>query len=197
MLFGASKRLNLFHDRQVNLSVNGSPVNTTTSYKYVGVHLDRTLNFETHFHKIYTRRHQEEWIPFVVSIQALILLLSNEFANWWLCRYLRIAAIIVLDGQSPANAWSASLRNKASQTLPRNAVRRTAIFDVLPIDNFLQKKTCCFVFDCLNGTTCLPFSNYFQRFHHNSLKTKNNGKATKLTQGKTGLCVPGFLIHCH
>ena len=60
MLFGASKRLNLFHDRQVNLSVNGSPVNTTTSYKYVGVHLDRTLNFETHFHKIYTRRHQEE-----------------------------------------------------------------------------------------------------------------------------------------
>ena len=60
MLFGASKRLNLFHDRQVDLSVNGSPVNTTTSYKYVGVDLDPTLNFETHFHKIYTRRHQEE-----------------------------------------------------------------------------------------------------------------------------------------
>ena len=60
MLFGASKRLNLFHDRQVDLSVNGSPVNTTTSYKYGGVDLDPTLNFETHFHKIYTRRHQEE-----------------------------------------------------------------------------------------------------------------------------------------
>ena len=55
MLFGISKRLNLFHGRQVNLSVNGSPINTTTCYKYLGVHLDPTLNFETHFHKIYKK----------------------------------------------------------------------------------------------------------------------------------------------
>ena len=47
----------------------------------------------------------------------------------------------------------------------------------LTIDNFLQKKTCRFVFDCLNGTTCFPFRNYFQRFHHNSLNTiKTMGK---------------------
>ena len=45
MLFGTSKRLNLFHGRQVNLSVNGSLINTTTYYKYLGVHLDPTLNF--------------------------------------------------------------------------------------------------------------------------------------------------------
>ena len=50
MLFGTSKRLNLLHDRQVNLSVNGSAVNTTC-YKYPGVHLDPTLNF----HKIYKK----------------------------------------------------------------------------------------------------------------------------------------------
>ena len=55
MLFGISKRLNLFHGRQVNLSVNGSPINTTTCYKYLGVHLDPTLNFETHFLKIYKK----------------------------------------------------------------------------------------------------------------------------------------------
>ena len=42
---------------------------------------------------------------------------------------LRIAAIIPLDGQSPAKAWSAPLRNEASKSFPRNAVRRTAIFD--------------------------------------------------------------------
>ena len=55
MQFGTSKRLSLFHDRQVNLSVNGSPINTTTCDKYFGVHLDPTLNFETHFHKIYKK----------------------------------------------------------------------------------------------------------------------------------------------
>ena len=51
MLFGT--RLNLFQGCQVKLSVNGSPINTITSYKYLGVHLDSTLNFDTHFHKMY------------------------------------------------------------------------------------------------------------------------------------------------
>ena len=40
-----------------------------------------------------------------------------------------IAAIIVLDGQSPANAWSAPLRPEASKSFPQNAVQRTVIFD--------------------------------------------------------------------
>ena len=44
----------------------------------------------------------------------------------------------------------------------------------LTIDNFLQKKTSRFVFECLNGTTCFPFRNYFQRFHYNFLNTRNN-----------------------
>ena len=57
----------------------------------------------------------------------------------------------------------------------------------LTIDNFLQKKTCCFVFDCLNGTTCFAFSNYFQRFHYNSLNTRNNGEAAKLPKEKVSL----------
>ena len=42
------------------------------------------------------------------------------------------------------------------------------------IDNVLQQKACCFVFDW----------NYFQRFHHNSLNTRNNGKAAELPKVK-------------
>ena len=55
MLFGTGKRLNLLQGCQVKLSVNGAPVNTTTCYKCLGVHLDPTLNFETHFRKIYKK----------------------------------------------------------------------------------------------------------------------------------------------
>ena len=43
--------------------------------------------------------------------------------------YLRIAGIIVFDGQSPANAWSAPLRPEATKPFPLNAVHRTMIFD--------------------------------------------------------------------
>ena len=55
MLFGTGKRLNLLQGCQVKLSVNGAPINTTTCYKYFGVHLDPTLDFETHFRKIYKK----------------------------------------------------------------------------------------------------------------------------------------------
>ena len=54
----------------------------------------------------------------------------------------------------------------------------------LTIDNFLQKKASCLVFDCLNGTACSPFKNYFQRLNHNALNTRNNGKAAKLPKVK-------------
>ena len=54
----------------------------------------------------------------------------------------------------------------------------------LTIDNFLQKRACCFVFDCLNGTACFPFKDYFQRLHHNALNTSNNGKSVELPKVK-------------
>ena len=44
MLFGTAKRLNGFDGNELNLSVNGNRIDTTTNYKYLGVHLDSTLN---------------------------------------------------------------------------------------------------------------------------------------------------------
>lgn len=55
MLFGTAKRLNRLQGRQLNLMVNGLPINTATSHKYLGVHLDSTMNFETHFNKTYKK----------------------------------------------------------------------------------------------------------------------------------------------
>ena len=59
MLFGTGKRLNPFRGSQLTLSVAGSLINTTTTYKYLGVHLDPTLNFDTHFHKVSRRQPAE------------------------------------------------------------------------------------------------------------------------------------------
>ncbi|KAL9960121.1 hypothetical protein ACROYT_G033530 [Oculina patagonica] len=55
MLFGTAKRLNCFDGKELNLTVNGCRINTTTTYKYLGVHLDPTLNLDTHFFKTYKK----------------------------------------------------------------------------------------------------------------------------------------------
>ena len=44
MIFGTAKRLNAFNERQLALTVNGTLINTTSSFKYLGVNLDSSLN---------------------------------------------------------------------------------------------------------------------------------------------------------
>ena len=55
MLFGTAKRLSGFDGKELNLSVNGSRIDTTTIYKYLGVYLDPTLNLDMHFYKTYKK----------------------------------------------------------------------------------------------------------------------------------------------
>ena len=55
MIFGTAKRLNALNGRQLALTVNGTLINTTSSYKYLGVNLDSSLNLESHFDKMYKR----------------------------------------------------------------------------------------------------------------------------------------------
>ena len=55
MLFGTAKRLSGFDGKELNLSVDGSRIDTTTIYKYLGVYLDPTLNLDMHFYKTYKK----------------------------------------------------------------------------------------------------------------------------------------------
>lgn len=105
-----------FRDNKLifKLSVNGSPIYTITCYRYLGVHLDPTLNYDTHFHEMHKKvaarvnlfrriRSSNDTSSALRIYQSMIMPI------------LTLAIIIVLDGQSPANAWSALLRPEASK----------------------------------------------------------------------------------
>jgi len=62
LLFGIDKRLNRCKGCQVKLSVNGSPINTTTCYKYLSVLLTQHLILNLLFKK-FTRRQQKKSKP--------------------------------------------------------------------------------------------------------------------------------------
>ena len=46
MVFGTAKRLNVLNGRQLALPVNETLINTTSSYEYLGVTLDSSLNLK-------------------------------------------------------------------------------------------------------------------------------------------------------
>ena len=54
ILFGTSKRINLQWN-ELNISVKGTCINNTFSYKYLGVDLDPNLSLTSYFDKTYKR----------------------------------------------------------------------------------------------------------------------------------------------
>ena len=45
-------------------------------------------------------------------------------------------------------------------------------FGIPSTDSYLKRKVCLFVFDCLLGTVCTAFKNYFSRTNHNLSQEK-------------------------
>ena len=155
MLFGTGKRLNLFQGCQVKLSVNGSTINTTTCYKYLGLHLE-TLNSETNF-KTFTRRQQEEWTFYGASVPALTIDIAQRIDQSMIMpvfMYCGYASLGWSESRKPMihcsiEPWSLEIIS------PKCSLQNCD----LRFNNWYlsQERACCFVFDCLNGTTCFPF----------------------------------------
>jgi len=77
-----------------------------------------------------------------------------------------------------------SIETRSLEIISQKCSPQNCDLRVLKIDNFLQKRACRFVFDCLNGAVCFPFKDYFERLHHNDLNTRNNGNTAKVPKVK-------------
>ena len=182
MLFGTGKRLNLFQGCQVKLSVNDSPINTTTCYKYLGVHLDPTLNFETHFQKMYKKAAGR--VNLLRRIRSNIDTLSAQrIYQSMIMPIFTYCGYNSLGWSESRKRMIRSIETRSLEIISPKCSPQNCDLRFLTIDNFLQKRACCFVFDCLNGTTCFPFKDYFERFH-NALNTRNSGKSARLPKVK-------------
>lgn len=54
-MLGTAKRLNSLSSRELSITINGTLINNTSSYKYLGVNLDPSLNLGLYFEKMYKR----------------------------------------------------------------------------------------------------------------------------------------------
>ena len=165
MLFATAKRLNCFDGKELNLTVNGCRINTTTTYKYLGVHLDPTLNLDTHFLKTYKKAAGR--VNLLRRIRSNIDVFSAE-------RIYRtmIMPIFTYCGQSTLG-WSETrkrkirdLEQRSHRTILPNPTCLTCVLRLPTVENTLMRKACNFVFDCLQGNVCTPFKNYFNFLTH-------------------------------
>ena len=142
MLFGTGKRLNLLQGCQIKLSVSDSPINTTTCYKYLGVHLDPTLNFETHFQKLYKKAAGR--VNLLRRIRSSIDTLSAQricqsmimpiFTN---CGYNSLGWL------ESRKRMIRSIETRSLEIISPKCSLQNCDLRFLTIDNFLKRRACC------------------------------------------------------
>ena len=124
-------------------------MNTTTSYKYLGVHLQLTLHFDTHFHEMYKKGTAR------MNLFACIRSSIDTFSTQQI--YQSMIMSIFTHCRYNSLGWSEfckcmihSIETRSHETISPKCSLQNCDLQFLTIDNFLQKRACCFVFDCLD-----------------------------------------------
>ena len=164
------------------------------------------INFVTHFDKIQKIYKAAGRVNILRRIRSSIDTLSAQrihqsmtMSIFTYCRYNS------LGWSEPRRSMIRSIEKRSLEIISPKCSRKNCDLRFLMIDKYVFAKESvlfCIWLPPQNGTACFPFSNYFQRFHHNSLNTRNNGKAAKLPKVKLEFtrCSFNFLgasIHCH
>ena len=189
MIFGTAKRLGKTEKKEMKVEVNGTSIAGTLSYKYLGVHLDQSLNFATHFDKIYKKATGR------LNLHRRIRS-SIDSASAEKIYHTMIMPVFGYCG-SLSLGWSSSYKKRIESLECRslNVIRSTKAASVslrVPsIDAGVKQRSCKLVFHTLQGNVCDAMKDYFVINAHGK-NTRNDKHLVKLPQVKTEFGRKGF-----
>ena len=190
MLFGTAKRLSGFDGKELNLSVNGSRIDTTTNYKYLGVYLDPTLNLDMHFYKTYKKAAGR--VNLLRRIRSNTDTLSAErIYRAMIMPIFTYCGQITLGWSETRRCQIRNLEQRSHRIILQNSKCLNCELRLPSIENFLKKKACLFVFDCLKGNVCSPFKDYFNFLIHD-FNTRNSKTTIALPKVKLDFARKSF-----
>ena len=181
MILGTAKRLSRLQGKQLNLMINGPPINSTTTYKYLGVHLDPTLNFETHFNKTYKKAAGR--VNLLRKIRSSITCAAAEsIYRAMIMPDFTYCSLITLSYSNTRRQLIRKIEHRGLSCISSGLDNKTDI-RIPSVDSYLKRKVSLCVFDCLLGNACTPFKNYFKRVNHN-VNTRNRFSSIELPKMK-------------
>lgn len=161
MIFGSSIRLSRLNDPPMQLSYQGVYINHTTSYKYLGLSLNQTLNMSNYFSsaikKASGRLNLLNRVRYFIDGNAALTIFKAMVIPT--LTYCPVITACVND----------TLLRKV-EILEKRAQRIISVrkeFKIPSIAAILKKRCCTLVFKCLKGDVCSNFENYFQIMEHN------------------------------
>ena len=163
MLFGISKRLNFVNGRQLNIQVDGTCINCTTSYKYLGVALDPSRNFESHFNTIFKKAARR--VNLIRRIRSSIdSATAEKIYRAMIKPVFTYCGSIILEWSNARVNQIRKIEQRSRNTIKSKSNPSTELqIPSIECVCAVKKKICSFVFDCLQDNVCYPFQSCFER----------------------------------
>ena len=168
MLIGTSRKLAKNSD--LNVYFNGSPINVTTSYTYLGTEIDHHLNMNEQFNKAYksmsSRLHLLKKLRQNLTFEAAKSVYKSMVVPIFSFDY-----IVNLNVSRSKIEKLSSIQRRASSVvnIHGDKFKPDHLYDVS------RRQECLLVKKCLDGLTCQNFHNYF-KFNTHDIRTRNQGK---------------------
>ena len=211
ILFGTSKRINL-QGNELNISVKGTCINNTFSYKYLGVDLDPDLSLTSYFDKTYKRAAgrvnllrsirpsidqncAETIYKFMIRLSSRGVIFTRVRVSLALLSLRKNGGLLVVYDSTNFHilhiTWSWSdTRKSLIKNIEQRSLRIWRL-KLSSVKNTIKLKSGKLVFQCLQDNVCSPFKSYFERLYH-SKSTRNNGFSEKLPKVRLEFGEMGF-----
>ena len=161
LLFGTSQKVSKDHDNLI-VHCNDLRIANTTSYKYLGVTIDSSLNLNSFFQQCYKKvssRLRLLWKlrPYLDRESAHTIYRSMVLPNFTYCGLL----LLHLNVSQQRNLTS--IQNRAENIVNYGCSNKIAIQS---IENANKKRACIFVRSCLANKLIDVFDNRFELMKH-------------------------------
>ena len=168
MLFGTKQRL-AKQDHAIDIKYNSKSINVTSTYKYLGVILDQSLNMEGHFKSVCKK----------ISSRLRMLKRVRPFLTDTAAQRIYEAMIMPIATYcSLTNYYHQNSRKNIFNTFDNRAQRIIKGNKTVSIINACKIKTCIFVHKALYDHYH-HFQEYFELISH-GIETRNNKKAIRI-----------------
>ena len=176
MVFGTGKKLSMIADT-LEIKYNEHIINVTTSYKYLGVKLDRTLTLNDHFDSTYKKSASRLFLLAKLRYQ-LTSKAAKTIYETMVLPVLTYCCLVCLYRTETQIKRLSSLENRAQKIINHSDEK------ILSILQYQQIRACKFVRSCLDEEICDNFYGYFEKIE-SSRNTRNNRNSLKLPRVRT------------
>ena len=174
MMFGTAKNL-AQQPQSLKVIFRNKLINATTTYKYLGVHIDHSLNMNSNFNIVYKKacgrlRLLRKIRPFLNTLAA------KAIYQGMIVPILTYCGLINLHLSQSREDKLLAFHHRALDIIRSNTKYECDINSPSIIN---QIKACQMVRNCLDGNVCSNFMNYFEINAHER-STRNSGYQLKL-----------------